>query len=351
MAPNTEKLHEFLGKFVHDLGATLHAGLVVIGERLGLYKALASGPLTSAELAAMTHTDERYVREWLSSQAAGGYVTYDAITHTFSLTEEQACALADETSPAYMPGAFELATGSLAAVPRLIEAFRTGAGMGWHEHHEGVFRGCERFFRPNYAANLVRTWIPALSGVDAKLQAGARVADVGCGHGASTILMAQAYPNSEFIGFDYHERSIEQARAAAREASLDGRVRFDVAPATEYPGDRYDFVTMFDCLHDMGDPVGAATQVRRSLKHDGHWMIVEPFAHDTLANNLTPVGRIYYSASTLLCTPSSRAQEGSLCLGAQSGEARMREVVASGGFTQFRRVAETPLNLVFEARP
>ena len=351
MAPNTEKLNEFLGKFVNDLGATFHAGMVVIGERLGLYKVLASGPMTSVELAAKTKTDERYVREWLSSQAAGGYVTYDATTRKFGLNEEQLFTLADENSPAYIPGAFELAIGSLTAVPRVIEAFVTGVGIGWHEHDQGVFHGCEKFFRPNYAANLVNAWIPALSGVEAKLNDGARVADVSCGHGASTILMAAAYPRSEFVGFDYHEKSIVAARASAQKAGVADRARFEVAASKEYPGKDYDFVTMFDCLHDMGDPVGAASHVRQSLKRDGHWMIVEPFAHDALTDNLNPVGRIYYSASTLLCTPCSRSQEVGLCLGAQAGEAHMRTVVTSGGFTQFRRAAETPFNLVYEARP
>lgn len=351
MALDTEKLNEFLGRFVNDLGATLHAGMVVIGEKLGLYKTLAAGPLTSAELAAKTGTDERYVREWLSSQTAGGYVSYDATTQKFGLTEEQKFALANEDSPAYVPGAFELATGALMAIPRITEAFRTGAGMGWHEHDEGVFHGCEKFFRPGYAANLISTWIPALEGIEAKLKEGALVADVGCGYGTSTILMAQAYLQSQFVGFDYHDSSIRAARAAAQQAGVAARVRFEVAHAKEYPGKDYDLVTMFDCLHDMGDPVGASTYVLRSLKSDGHWMIVEPFAHDQLIDNLNPVGRIYYSASTLLCTPCSRSQEVGLCLGAQAGEARIRKVVESGGFTRFRRAAQTPFNLVYEGRP
>jgi SAM-dependent methyltransferase len=351
MALSMDRLNEFLGRFVSDVGATFHAGMVVIGDRLGLYRALAQGPMTSADLAAKTGTDERYVREWLHSQAAGGYVMHDAARGTFSLSEEQAFALTDESSPAFIPGAFELATGSLLAVPRIAEAFRTGAGMGWHEHHESVFRGCERFFRPGYIANLVSAWIPSLDGVEAKLKAGARVADVGCGHGASTILMAQAYPASAFTGFDYHEGSIAQARATAERARVGDRVRFEVAPAKGYPGRGYDLVTMFDCLHDMGDPAGAARHVRESLAPEGTWMLVEPFANDEVRDNLNPVGRVYYAASTLLCTPSSRAQEVGLCLGAQAGEARLREVVTAGGFRQFRRTAQTPFNLVFEARP
>ena len=351
MAIDPEKLNQFLGRFVGDFGAALHAGMVVIGERTGLYKALAQGPMTSAELATKTGTDERYVREWLSSQAAGGYVTYDPSAKKFHLSEEQAFTLAQEDSPAYLPGAFELALGSLMAVPRIAESFRTGAGMGWHEHDHGVFRGCEKFFRPGYTANLVSAWIPALDGVKAKLEKGAHVADVGCGHGASTILMATAYPKSTFVGFDYHSGSIEAAKAAAKRAGVADRTRFEVASAKEYPGTDYDFVAVFDCLHDMGDPAGASRHVRGSLSKDGTWMIVEPFAHDDLKDNLNPVGRVYYSASTLLCTPCSRSQEVGLCLGAQAGEARLREVVTSGGFTRFRRATETPFNMVFEARP
>jgi SAM-dependent methyltransferase len=340
-----------MGRFVGDLGAAVHAGMVVIGERLGLYKALAAGPATSAELAAKTRTDERYLREWLSSQAAGGYVTYDEKTHKFSLSEEQAFALANEDSPAYIPGAFQLALGSLAAVPRIADSFRTGAGMGWHEQTADVFHGCEKFFRPGYAANLVSLWIPALEDVKQKLEAGARVADVGCGKGASTMLMAKAFPKSRFFGFDYHDESIKAARDTARIQGVADRVTFEVAKAKEYPGKDYDFVAVFDCLHDMGDPVGAAAHVRKSLRDDGTWMIVEPFANDELKDNLNPVGRVYYSFSTLLCTPCSRSQEVGLCLGAQSGEKRMREVITSAGFRRFRRATETPFNIVYEARP
>ncbi|HVN21835.1 MAG TPA: methyltransferase domain-containing protein [Dongiaceae bacterium] len=350
-ALDMNKLNAFIGQFVADLGASAHAGMVVIGERLGLYKALAVGPMTAAELAAKTGTDQRYLREWLASQAAGGYITYDAATNRFSLSEEQAFTLADENSPAYLPGAFELALGSLAAVPRIAESFRTGAGMGWHEHDERVFHGCEKFFRPGYAANLVSSWIPSLHDVNQKLEAGARVADVGCGKGASTILMAKAYPKSKFFGFDYHDKSIEAAREIARREGVADRAIFEVSKAKSFPGKDYDFVAVFDCLHDMGDPAGAAAHVRQSLAKDGTWMIVEPFANDELKDNLNPVGRVYYSFSTLLCTPCSRSQEVALCLGAQAGEKRIREVVTSAGFSRFRRATETPFNIVYEARP
>ena len=350
-ALDMNKLNAFIGQFVTDLGAAVHSGMVVIGERLGLYKALAGGPMTPSQLAAKTKTDERYLREWLASQAAGGYVTYDDKTGKFSLSEEQAFALATEDSPAYLPGAFELALGSLAAVPRIAESFRTGSGMGWHEHDAGVFHGCEKFFRPGYAANLVSSWIPALTGVKEKLDAGARVADVGCGQGASTILMAKAFPKSHFFGFDYHDKSIETARESARRAGVADRVTFEVSKAKEFPGKGYDFVAVFDCLHDMGDPIGAAAHVRQSLAKDGTWMIVEPFAHDQLKDNLNPLGRVYYSFSTLLCTPCSRSQEVGLCLGAQAGEARIRDVVTSAGFNRFRRATETPFNIIYEARP
>jgi SAM-dependent methyltransferase len=349
-ALDMDKLNAFIGQFVTDLGAAVHTGMVVIGEKLGLYKALANGPMTVAQLAAKTKTDERYLREWLSSQAAGGYITYDEKSNMFSLSAEQAFTLANEDSPAYLPGAFELALGSLAAVPRIAESFRTGAGMGWHEHADSVFHGCEKFFRPGYAANLVTSWIPALHDVKEKLEAGARVADVGCGKGASTLLMAKAFPKSHFFGFDYHDKSIEAARESAKREGLSDRVTFDVSTAKQFPGKDYDFVAVFDCLHDMGDPVGAATHVRKSLAKDGTWMIVEPFANDQLKDNLNPVGRVYYSFSTLLCTPCSRSQEVGLCLGAQAGETNIRNVVTSAGFSQFRRATETPFNIVYEAR-
>jgi SAM-dependent methyltransferase len=349
-ALDMNKLNTFIGQFVSDLGASVHAGMVVIGEKLGLYKALADGPATSTDLARKTGTDERYVREWLASQAAGGYVTYDGTRGLFSLSEEQAFTLAQEDSPAYLPGAFELALGSLAAVPRITDAFRTGHGMGWHEHDDRVFHGCEKFFRPGYAVNLVSTWIPALHEVLPKLEAGARVADVGCGKGSSTILMAKAFPRSRFFGFDYHDKSIEAAREIARRDGVGERTVFDTVTSKNFPGDNYDLVTVFDCLHDMGDPVGAAEHVRHALAKDGTWMIVEPFANDEVKDNLNPVGRVMYSFSTLLCTPCSRSQEGALCLGAQAGEKRIREVVRAAGFKRFRRAAETPFNIVYEAR-
>ena len=346
------KLDEFLGRFVGDLGAALSAALVVIGDRLGLYRAMRDGaPVSAEQLAERTATDPRYVREWLSNQTAGGYVNYDPDSEEFFLSPEQSFALAQEGSPAFIPGAFQVATAAIKDEEKIERAFQTGNGVGWHEHHHDLFAGTERFFRPGYAANLIPSWIPALAGVQAKLERGARVADVGCGHGASTILMAQAFPNSEFIGFDYHEASIEHARKAAVEAGLEDRVRFEVASAKEYPGGPYELVAMFDCLHDMGDPVGAAAHVRDTLAPDGTWLIVEPYAGDRLQDNLGPVGRVYYGASTLICTPASRAQEVGLALGAQAGEARLSEVVSAGGFTRFRRATETPFNLVLEARP
>jgi 2-polyprenyl-3-methyl-5-hydroxy-6-metoxy-1,4-benzoquinol methylase len=352
MAVNPDRLNEFLGKAIVDFGATFHAALIRIGDRLGLYKALAeAGPQMPAELANKTKTAERYVREWLSAQAAGGYVTYDPANGKFHLTEEQAFALADENSPAFLPGAFQVALASVKAEDKIAERFKTGKGMGWHEHHPELFVGTERFFRPGYAANLISAWIPALEGVEAKLKRGARVADVGCGLGASTVLMAKSYPKSEFVGFDYHDKSIETAKKRAKDAGVADRIKFKVAKAKDYPGKDYDFVTFFDCLHDMGDPAGASSHVRGSLKKDGTWMIVEPNAGDKLEDNLHPIGRAFYGASTLLCTPASLSQEVGLALGAQAGEKRLREVVTSGGFTRFRRATQTPFNLIFEARP
>ena len=347
-----EKLQNFVFRAVDEVGATLNTALVVMGDKLGLYRALAgAGPLTPTELAERTGCAERYVREWLNAQAAGGYVEYEADSGRYVLPPEQAMALTDEESPAYLPGFFQIALGSVHDSPRIAEAVRTGEGVGWHDHVHDVHEGCERFFRPGYNANLVTAWLPALEGVLEKLERGARVADVGCGHGASTIVMAKAFPSSTFIGTDYHAGSIATARERAKEAGVADRVRFETEPASSYAGDGYDLVTMFDCLHDMGDPVGAARHVRQSLAPDGTWMIVEPFAGDRVEENLNPVGRAYYSFSTLLCTPASLSQEVGLALGAQAGEARIRDVVERGGFTRFRRVAETPFNLVFEARP
>ena len=345
------KLMEFVFRAVDEVGATLNAALVVMGDKLGLYRALAgAGPTTPEELASRTGTTERYVREWLNAQAAGGYVEYDAEGGTYELAPEQTVALTDESSPAYLPGFFQLALGSVLDSPRITETARSGGGLGWHEHVHDVHEGCERFFRPGYNAHLVASWLPALEDVAAKLERGARVADVGCGHGASTILMAQAFPRSTFVGSDYHAGSIETARVRAEEAGVGDRVTFEAAAAASHPGDGYDLVTMFDCLHDMGDPVGAARKVRELLAPDGTWMIVEPAAGDRVEDNLNPVGRAYYGFSTLLCTPASLSQDVGLALGAQAGGARIREVVEAAGFTRFRRVAETPFNHVYEAR-
>ena len=347
-----DKLMGFVFRAVDEVGATLNTALVVMGDRLGLYRALAaSGPSTPAELAQKTDTAERYVREWLNAQAAGGFVEYESDSGRYALPPEQTVALTDETSPAYLPGFFQLALGSVIDSPRITDAAKTGEGIGWHDHVEHVHEGCERFFRPGYNAHLVAEWLPALDGVVGKLEQGGKVADVGCGHGASTVLMAQAFPSSRFHGFDYYEEALEIARARAADAGVAGTTEFAKEQASSYSGEGYDLVTMFDCLHDMGDPVGAARHVRSTLAPDGSWMIVEPKAGDRVEENLNPVGRAYYAFSTLLCTPSSLSQEVGLALGAQAGEARIREVVTAGGFSRFRRVAETPFNMVFEAKP
>jgi SAM-dependent methyltransferase len=349
---NPDKLNAFLGRALNDMGAAFQTGLIILGERLGLYRAMAgAGPMTPGELALKTNTEERYVREWLCAQAASGYVTYDAATQKFTLPDEQAYLLAVDTGPAYLPAAYQIIASTVLDEPQLRETFRTGFGFGWHQHNPGLFDGTERFFRPSYAANLITSWIPALDGVEKKLKAGATVADVGCGHGASTILMAQAYPNSRFTAYDYHANSIERARELAEAAGVGDRICFAVAGAKDYPGKDFDLVTCFDCLHDMGDPVGAAKHVRGSLKPDGTWLVVEPFAGDRVEENLTPVGRVYYAASTMICTPGSRAQEVGLALGAQAGEARLKAVLMQGGFRSCRRAAETPFNLILEARP
>jgi ubiquinone/menaquinone biosynthesis C-methylase UbiE/transcriptional regulator with XRE-family HTH domain len=351
MAIDMDKLHEFLGKFVTDLGATMAAGNVVIGHNLGLYKALAPGPASAEELAARTGTSPRYIAEWLRGQAAGGYVEYDPVADAYSMTEEQAFALTNPDGGVYAPGAFVLALGTLKAVPRITEAFRTGGGMGWHEHDEDVFIGCELFFRPGYIANLIPSWIPALDGVQDKLRAGGSVADIGCGLGASTILLADEYPNSRFTGSDYHDQSIELARKRASDAGVADRVTFEVATASSFTGSGYDLAATFDCLHDMGNPLAAARHVLQALRPDGTWMIVEPYAADEVAGNLNPVGRIYYNASTLTCISNALSQSGGYALGTQAGEAAIRQVVTDAGFTRFRRAAETPFNLVYEVRP
>jgi SAM-dependent methyltransferase len=345
------KLHEFVMRAVGEMGAAMNAALIVIGDKLGLYKAMSgAGPMTSAELAKKTGTTERYVREWLASQAAGGFVTYDAASGKYTLPPEQALALADETSPVFLPGFFEVVAACVKDEPKITDAFRSGKGVGWHEHDHGLFAGTERFFRPNYRAHLIGEWIPALDGTEAKLKAGAKVADVGCGLGTSTILMAQAYPKSSFVGFDYHDGSIKMAREAAAKAGVGDRVKFEIAKAKDYPGNGFDFVAFFDCLHDMGDPEGAAKHVKESMAQDGTWMIVEPFAHDKLEDNLNPIGRVYYAASTMLCTPASLSQEVGLALGAQAGEGRLSKILKAAGFSRVRRAAETPFNMVLEAR-
>lgn len=350
MSVNEERLNAFLGKAVGDLGAAMSAALVSIGDELGFYKALAAGPSTAAELARRTDTNERYVREWLSNQAAGGYVEYDATTQTFSLSPEQAACLADPNGPADLPGAFQIVRDVFHVRDRAVENFRKGTGMEWGEHHPCLFQGTERFFRATYNTNLLSSWLPALDGGVEKLKRGARVADVGCGHGASTILMAQAYPASMFVGIDYHASSIETARQRAKSAGV-SNVRFEHADATSYNGGKYDMIAFFDCVHDMADPAGAARHARKSLAPDGHVMVVEPFANDRLQDNLNPVGRVYYGASTLVCVPVSLAKNGP-ALGAQAGEQQLREVfVDHAGFTRFRRATETPFNIVMEARP
>jgi SAM-dependent methyltransferase len=350
--PDPQRLDEFVGRFAGDLGAVLHCATVLIGDRLGLYRAMADcNWLTAEELADRTGTDARYVREWLAAQAASGYAEYDPTSDRFRLTPEQSFALTNEDNPVFAPGGLQIAASTLADVGLIAEAFRGGHGVGWGEHHHDLIEGTLRFFRPGYIGNLTQNWIPSLDGVEAKLRNGASVADIGCGCGASTIIMASAYPESRFVGFDNHEGSIVKARQAAADAGVADRCRFDVATAKDFEDGGYDLVTVFDALHDMGDPAGAAAHVRETLAPDGTWMIVEPFAEDRLEANLNPVGRIFYSASTTICVPVSRSQEVGAGLGAQAGEAKLREVITAGGFTRFERVAATPFNLVFEARP
>lgn len=346
-----DKLMAFVSRAVDEVGATLNAALVVMGDKLGYYKDLAeNGPSTPTQLADRTGTAEPYAREWLNAQAAGGFVTYDPTTGGYTLPPEQAVAFTVEDSPAFLPGFFQIALGTVQGTSHIIQAARDGSGFGWHEHDADVHVGCERFFRPGYNAHLVAEWLPALDGVVEKLRRGATVADVGCGHGSSTILMAQAFPQSRFVGSDYHEASIATARERAAAAGVADRVTFEIASASAFAGDDYDLVTMFDCLHDMGDPVGAARHVRQALADDGTWMVVEPMAGDQVEDNLHPVGRAYYGFSTLLCTPTSLAQDVGLALGTQAGPARIRDVTTAGGFSTFRTVAETPFNRVFEVR-
>ena len=347
---NEDKMNQFLGKVVTDFGASLSSSLAYIGQKLGLYKALATnGPLTPAELAEKTNTTERYVREWLVNQASGGYVEYDPATERYTLTAEQAVALTDEQSPFFVGGGFFVVKAMGQAVERIESHFRNGGGMLWGEHHPDLFIGVEKFFRPGYTAHLVSSWIPALDGVEDKLKAGGKVADIGCGHGASTIIMARAFPNSEFWGFDNHEASIEYASRAAEEANVGDRVRFEAASAQTVPDQQFDLVTFFDCLHDMGDPVGACRRAAEVLKADGTALIVEPMAGNKVEENFNPVGRTFTGASTLCCTSNSLALDGP-ALGAVCSEDRLREVVLEGGFKQFRRATETPFNRVFEAR-
>jgi SAM-dependent methyltransferase len=351
MTINEAKLHELLSKMVSDMGAAAVAPLVVLGDKLGLYKALAaSGPLTTTELAEHTKTTERYVREWCAAQAGSGYISFDPESGAFSMSPEQQAVFADGNSPASMTGGYYAISSLFTDEPKITHAFRSGEGVAWGDHSECLFCGTEKFFRPGYMANLVSDWLPALDGVVEKLQQGAKVADVGCGHGASTLVMAKAFPRSSFVGFDFHQASIEHADSHARQSGLDN-VRFEVAAAKQFPGRDYDLVAFFDCLHDMGDPTGAVSHTLKALKPDGSMMLVEPFAHDELADNLNPVGRMYYCFSTMVCTPASISQEVGLALGAQAGEKRLREVATEGGFTRFRRATETPFNLVLEAKP
>lgn len=351
MEVDRDKLNAFIGKMLGDVGAAMGASLILIGDKLGLYKTLAAnGPLSPAELAQATNTSERYIREWLSAQAASGYVEYDATSGKFSMTPEQTLVFGDDDSPVFMGAVGNLVAATFLDEPRISDAFKTGKGVGWDQRSECLFCGTARFFRTAYKHHLVQEWLPALDGVVEKLKRGAKVADVGCGHGVSTRLMAEAFPNSRFFGFDYHPGSVEIARQTAATAGLGDRVRFDVHSAKTYPAEGYDLVCFFDCLHDMGDPVGAMKHVRETMADDGTCMLVEPFANDRLEDNLNPVGRIFYAASTMVCTPASLDQEVGLALGAQAGEARLRDVARQGGLTRFRRATETAFNLILEAR-
>lgn len=348
---DSDRVQAFAGKLLDELGATVTGALIHIGDRLGLYRALAEGgPVDSAGLAERTRTSERYVREWLGNQCAAGLVEFDPTSRTYHLPPEHAAVLADEESPTFMAGGFETAVGVFQILDRVEGAFRSGQGIDWGDHDPRMFCGVERFFRPTYRSCLVQEWIPALDGIRARLESGAKVADVGCGHGATAILIAQAYPASTVVGIDVHPESIETARRRAEEAGVTERVRFVCAGAQDYTDRDFDLITFFDCLHDMGDPHAAAAQAHQALREDGALMAVEPLAGDSLEENLNPVGRAYYGFSTLICTPASLSQHGRCGLGAQAGEARLREVLTRGGFRTVRRAAETPFNLVLEAR-
>ena len=351
MEINEEKLHELLGKVVVEMGAAANGPLITIGDKLGLYTTLSEqGPMNSAELASATGTAERYVREWCSAQAASGYINYNEEADNFSMSPEQSMAFGNRNSPVFMTGAFYAITSLYHDEPKMMEAFKTGEGVSWGNHNKCLYCGTEKFFSPSYEGNLIQSWIPSLEGVEEKLKNGAKVADIGCGHAASTIIMAKAYPNSTFYGYDYHGDSIEQAKLRAQDAGV-SNVTFEVTTAKDAPGSDFDFITFFDCLHDMGDPSGACSHAKDMLKDDGSCMIVEPFALDSLQENLNPVGRAFYAFSTQLCVPCSLNQEVGLALGAQAGEKRLKEAIMGGGFTRFRKATETPFNLILEARP
>lgn len=346
------KLNAFIGQMLADLGGASSIAMVRMGDAFGLYKMLLDkGPMTSVELAKLAKVDERYLREWLSHQAASNYLSYDAASAKFSLPPEQAMVFANEESPVYMMGGFDVMAALLENQPKVQAAFKSGGGVAWGEQAGCMFCAVARFFRPGYHNNLVSAWLPALSGVVEKLAKGARVADVGCGHGWSTVMMAKAFPKSQFVGYDFHPDSIREATAHAKTHGVSSNARFEVGLAKDYPGNDFDLVTCFDCLHDMGDPEGAAAHIHKSLKADGSWMIVEPMAGDTLQQNLNPVGRLYYAGSTMICLPTSRSQEVGASLGAQAGEAKLREVIQKGGFSTVRRATETPFNMILEARP
>ncbi len=350
MELNETKLNELLGKVVTEMGAAANGSLVMLGDKLGLFKALAnSEAMRSEELANATGTTERYVREWLGAQAGSGYIMYDAQSDSYSMTPEQAAVFGDETSPVFMTGAFYAISSVYQDEEKIEKAFKTGEGVSWGDHSSCLFCGTEKFFSPSYSHNLVQNWIPSLNGVEDKLLAGAKVADIGCGHGASTIVMAKAFPKSQFIGYDFHDKSVEHAQAEAEKCGLTN-ISFQLATAKDFPGEAYDFITFFDCLHDMGDPVGAMAHVKKSLKPDGTCMVVEPFANDTLEANINPVGRAFYAFSTTLCVPCSLNQEVGLALGAQAGEKKLKEVIELGGFSQVRKATETPFNLILEAK-